>query len=118
MSCSRLVARALVVAATAVLLAAADGGVPDGGVPDGGAEGPEKISVKVGKSVELRLGFVCIEARCDDTAIVRVEDGGDHLKLKGLAEGKTLCGFWKERHPKPHRLFEVTVTADKQPPKR
>ena len=96
---------------------ARDGGVADATVPDGGEEGPEKISVAVGKTVELRLGFVCIESRCDDAEVVRVEDGGDHLKLRGLKQGRTLCGFWKERSPKPHRLFEVTVTAD-QPPKR
>jgi hypothetical protein len=95
-----------------------DGSVPDRDIPDGSDEAPEKVSVKVGKSVELRLGFVCIEWVCDDKSIARVEDGGDHLKLKGLAEGKTLCGFWKEKSPRPHRLFEVTVTADKPPPKR
>jgi hypothetical protein len=120
--------RFFVMGAVAVVLVAAadvgapdggtpDGGAPDGGVPDGGDEGPEKIAVQVGKSVELRLGFVCIESVCDDKMIVAVEDGRDHLKLKGLAEGKTLCGFWKERNPKPHRLFEVTVTPDKPPKK-
>jgi hypothetical protein len=117
-----LIRRLALGAVAALLLAAADGGAPDGGVPDGGAPdggeaGPERISVAVGKSVELRLGFVCIESRCDDTAIVKVEDGGDHLKLRGLAAGKTLCGFWKERSPRPHRLFEVTVTPDR-PPRR
>jgi hypothetical protein len=108
----------------ALLLAAAggeadgprDGGV-DAGAPDAAEEGPEKVSVAVGKTVELRLGFVCIESRCDDTEVVRVEDGGDHLKLRGLKQGRTLCGFWKESNPKPHRLFEVTVTKD-PPPKK
>ncbi len=83
---------------------------------DGGEDATEKISVVVGRTAELRLGFVCIESRCDDPEVVRVEDGGDHLKLRGLKEGRTLCGFWKERSPKPHRLFEVTVTPAK--PKR
>jgi hypothetical protein len=106
------VGRLLACGALAALLAAADGGPPDGGVPDGGEEGPEKVAVKVGKTVELRLGFVCIESRCDDPELVRVEDGGDHLKLRGLKAGRTLCGFWRERSPKPHRLLEVTVTPE------
>jgi hypothetical protein len=121
--------RLLLAGALAALLAAAgggggevaerDGGAADGAVGDGGEEGPEKINVTVDGTAELRLGFVCIESRCDDKEVVRVEDGGDHLKLRGLKEGRTRCGFWKEQNPKPHRLFEVTVTSKPpKPPKR
>ncbi len=87
---------------------------PDGGYdgPDGGpdaAEGPEKMVITVGAYAELRLGYPIIEAICDDTTVVRVEDGGDHLRLRGLAVGTTLCGFWKQKSPRPQRLIEVQV---------
>jgi hypothetical protein len=117
---------ALIVAfgAAAVLArpAPAADAAPDAGAPrprnDAGEELPETLTVAVGRHAELRLGWICIEARCDDTSVVRVEDGGDHLRLVGLAEGKTRCGFWKERSPAPHRLIEVVVVPAKKPPPR
>jgi hypothetical protein len=101
-------------------VAVADGGVGDAARPrnDAGEEGLETITIKVGKPAELRLGFVCIQSICDDEGIVRVEDGGDHLRLVGLAEGATRCGFWRDKSPYPHRLIRVVVTPDKPPPRR
>jgi hypothetical protein len=42
---------------------------------------------------------------------VRVEDGGDHLRLVGLAPGRTKCGFWSNpKSPAPSKVYEVVVT--------
>jgi hypothetical protein len=100
--------------------AVGDGAPADAPRPrnDAGEELPETVTISVGKHAELRLGFTIIEARCDDPDVVRVEDGGDHLRLVGLAVGQTLCGFWKEKHPRPHRLVQVVVVPEKAPPRR
>jgi hypothetical protein len=76
-----------------------------------------QIQIKVGETHQLRLGFIIVGLVCDDTSVVRVEDGGDHLRLVGLAPGRTKCGFWSNpRSPAPSRLYEVVVTG--APPSR
>jgi hypothetical protein len=57
-------------------------------------EGLPEIRIKVGEAYQLHLGFIIVGLVCDDTSVVRVEDGGDHLRLVGLAPGRTKCGFW------------------------
>ena len=57
-------------------------------------------------------------AEGEGTSVVRVEDGGDHLRLVGLAPGQTRCGFWSNpQSPAPSRVYEVVVTRA-PPPKR
>jgi len=58
------------------------------GVDDAGIR---KVSIKVGAFA--RLDIRAATGVCDDPAIIRVEDGGDHLRLVGLKAGKTMCGF-------------------------
>ena len=70
-----------------------------------------QIRIKVGESYQLHLGFIIVGLVCDDTSLVRVEDGGDHLRLVGLAPGRTNCGFWSNpQSPTPSRVYEVVVT--------
>jgi len=70
-----------------------------------------QIRIKVGEAYQLHLGFIIVGLVCDDTSLVRVEDGGDHLRLVGLAPGRTNCGFWSNpQSPTPSRVYEVVVT--------
>jgi hypothetical protein len=74
-------------------------------------EGLPQIRIKVGEAYQLHLGFIIVGLVCDDTSVVRVEDGGDHLRLVGLAPGQTKCGFWSNpQSPAPSRVYEVVVT--------
>jgi len=76
-----------------------------------------EIRIKVGEAYQLRLGFIIVGLVCDDTSVVRVEDGGDHLRLVGLAQGQTKCGFWSNpQSPAPSKVYEVVVT--RAPPTR
>jgi hypothetical protein len=69
-----------------------------------------------GEAYQLHLGFIIVGLVCDDTSVVRVEDGGDHLRLVGLAPGRTKCGFWSNpKSPAPSKVYEVVVT--RAPPK-
>jgi hypothetical protein len=70
-----------------------------------------------GEAYQLRLGFIIVGLVCDDTSIVRVEDGGNHLRLAGRAPGWTKCGFWSHpQSPAPSMFYEVVVT--RAPPAR
>ena len=70
-----------------------------------------QIRIKVGEAFQLHLGFIIVGLVCDDVAVVRVEDGGDHLRLVGLAPGRTKCGFWSNpKSPAPSKVYEVVVT--------
>ena len=70
-----------------------------------------QIRIKVGEAYQLHLGFIIVGLVCDDTSVVRVEDGGDHLRLVGLAQGQTQCGFWSTpKSPTPSKVYEVVVT--------
>jgi len=74
-------------------------------------EGLPQIRIKVGEAYQLHLGFIIVGLVCDDTSVVRVEDGGDHLRLVGLAPGQTKCGFWSNpQSPAPSRVYDVVVT--------
>src|SRR5262245_36086831 len=75
--------------------------------PDGGA--PTRIVIKVGKHADLYIRAA--QGQCDDRSVVRVEDAGDHLRLVGLKEGKTLCGFGG---PKAMRftVYEIIVIPE------
>jgi|GEM_PF-2272017 len=74
-------------------------------------EGLPEIRIKVGEAYQLHLGFIIVGLVCDDTSVVRVEDGGDHLRLVGLAPGRTKCGFWSNpKSPAPSKVYEVVVT--------
>jgi hypothetical protein len=76
-----------------------------------------QIRIKVGEAYQLHLGFIIVALVCDDTSVVRVEDGGDHLRLVGLAPGQTKCGFWSNpKSPAPSRVYGVVVTS--APPTR
>jgi hypothetical protein len=76
-----------------------------------------QIRIAVGEAYPLRLGFIIVGLVCDDTSMVRVEDGGDHLRLVGLVPGRTKCGFWSNpQSPTPSRVYEVVVT--RAPPAR
>jgi hypothetical protein len=70
-----------------------------------------QIRMKIGEVYQLHLGFIIVGLVCDDTSVVRVEDGGDHLRLVGLAPGRTKCGFWSNpKSPTPSKVYEVVVT--------
>lgn len=70
-----------------------------------------QIRIRVGEAYQLHLGFIIVGLVCDDTSVVRAEDGGDHLRLVGLAPGHTTCGFWSNpKSPTPSRVYEVIVT--------
>ncbi len=70
-----------------------------------------QILIKVGEVYQLHLGFIIVGLVCDDTSLVRIEDGGDHLRLVGLAPGRTKCGFWsKAQSPTPSRVYEVEIS--------
>jgi len=70
-----------------------------------------QIRIKVGEAFQLHIGFIIVGLICDDTSLVRVEDGGDHLRLVGLAPGRTKCGFWSNpKSPAPSKVYEVVVT--------
>ncbi|HEY3354043.1 MAG TPA: hypothetical protein VGQ83_12395 [Polyangia bacterium] len=97
------VAAAAAVAAAVGLAALAAG-------PAGGDEKLE-IRLKVGEVHELRLGFIAVRIVCDDLAVTRVEDGGDHLRVVGLGPGRTQCGFWSDgKSPYPAKLYDIIVT--------
>jgi hypothetical protein len=70
---------------------------------------PNVVRLRVGRTAELRLGSPAVRGTCDDPSIVRVEDGGDHLILRGLARGRTQCGFWSNVKLPP-RTFDIIVT--------
>jgi hypothetical protein len=77
-----------------------------------------QVRIAVGEAYQLRLGFIIVGLVCDDNSLVRVEDGGDHLRLVGLAPGRTKCGFWSNpQSPAPSKVYEVVVTRA-PPPKR
>jgi hypothetical protein len=73
------------------------------------AEPLPTVRLRVGRTAELRLGWPAVRGTCDDDSIVRVEDGGDHLILRGLARGRTQCGFWSNVKLPP-RTFDIIVT--------
>jgi hypothetical protein len=75
------------------------------------SEALPQIRIKVGEAYQLHLGFIIVGLVCDDTSVVRVEDGGDHLRLVGLTPGQTKCGFWSNpQSPAPSKLYDVVVT--------
>jgi hypothetical protein len=74
-----------------------------------------EIKVKVGEAAPLRLGWVLLGAVCDDTSLIKIEDGGDHLLVVGLAPGKTKCGFWRDYgNPAPAAVYQIVVSGSKR----
>jgi hypothetical protein len=71
-----------------------------------------EIKVKVGEAAPLHLGWILLGAVCDDNSLVKIEDGGDHLLVVGLAPGKTQCGFWRDYgNPAPAAVYQVVVSG-------
>jgi hypothetical protein len=68
------------------------------------------VILTVGASQEISLGYKPSMTICDDTSVVKVEDAGDAIRLTGLREGKTACGFRKAGGI-PGRVVQVTVVA-------
>ena len=75
-----------------------------------------RITIVLGGFELLRLEAPVSVGVCDDTSIVRVEDGGDALRLVGLKVGKTQCGFWTQQRTGQHTMVEVIVTT--APPRK
>lgn len=70
-----------------------------------------RLSVKVGEAGKVQLTFPAIATVCDDLSLIRVEDGGDFIRVVGVKAGQTKCGFWRiAEAPLPAVLYEITVT--------
>jgi len=77
-------------------------------------DGPARVVVEVGKTVEREVGFA-IGVRCDDPAIVAAEmraknEQTNVLVLTGLRAGQTLCRAGTQPS-QPSVLLEVRVIA-------
>jgi len=66
------------------------------------------VILTVGASQTVKLGYKPSMTICDDTNVVKVEDAGDSIRLTGLREGKTACGFRKAAGM-PGRVLTITV---------
>jgi hypothetical protein len=77
-----------------------------------GAADEDKMILEVGEAKVLHLGYKPGMIVCDDLKIVKVEDAGDAIRMTGLAEGKTSCGFRKSAGL-PGRVVDVEVVAPK-----
>ena len=71
------------------------------------------VILTVGASQTVKLGYKPGMTICDDTTVVKVEDTGDAIRLTGLREGKTACGF-RKAGGLPGRVLQVTVVAPKK----
>jgi hypothetical protein len=71
------------------------------------------VILTVGASQTVKLGYKPTMTICDDTNVVKVEDDGDAVRLTGIREGKTACGFRKAGGI-PGRVLQVTVIAPKK----
>ncbi len=75
-----------------------------------------QIKVKVGETFPLRLGWVLAGVVCDDAKLLKIEDGGDHLHVVGVAPGETKCGFWRDYgNPTPAIVYDVVVLPAAKP---
>jgi hypothetical protein len=71
-----------------------------------------EIKVKVGEAYQLRLGWIMLGVVCDDASLVKIEDGGDHIRLVGAIPGETKCGFWRDYgNPAPAAVYKVVVSG-------
>jgi hypothetical protein len=73
-------------------------------------EPARNVRLRVGETADLQLGWPAALGVCDDTTLVRVETDKT-LRLTGLAEGKTRCGFWSNPTCHTRVLVYVDVTA-------
>lgn len=105
-----------------------DGGAPDAGVTprapraswvhaDGGLLDAEtgvsdRVTVPVGGKQEVLLPQKILYGHCDDQSLLRIDGDGDTLIFRGLAPGRTHCGFWFFESPFPARYVEVVVTGE------
>jgi hypothetical protein len=72
----------------------------------------KQLTVKVGEAGKIHLAFPAASTVCDDLSLIRVEDGGDFIRVVGVKAGKTKCGFWRVADaPLPTVLVEITVVA-------
>ncbi len=70
-----------------------------------------QLTVKVGEAGRIQLAFPAASTVCDDLSLIRVEDGGDFIRVVGVKAGKTQCGFWRVADaPLPTVLYQITVT--------
>ena len=73
---------------------------------------PKRIDVKVGKTVEVDVGYA-IGVRCDDLALIEVamqtKETTNYFVVKGVREGTTQCRVGTEPQ-RPSILFDVRVT--------
>jgi hypothetical protein len=69
------------------------------------------LTVRVGETGRIQLTFPALGTVCDNLSLIRVEDGGDFIRVVGLKAGQTKCGFWRIADaPLPTVLYEITVT--------
>jgi hypothetical protein len=87
--------------------------------PASADNGPPRIAVTVGETVEVNVGYA-VGFRCDDLKLISAgmvtRDGTNVFVVKGLAAGKTLCRVGNETQASPSVLYEIVVTekaADK-----
>lgn len=78
------------------------------------ADGVEPITLRVGQTKTLDLGFLPAQIICDDLNVLEVRDARDRIQLVGKTAGRTLCSF-RAALTGFRRVFEVTVTAAIQP---
>ena len=71
------------------------------------------VVLTVGASKTIELGYKPSMTICDDTNVVKVEDTGAAIRLTGMHEGKTSCGF-RRAGGIPGRVVQVTVVAPKK----
>jgi hypothetical protein len=71
--------------------------------------GAEPMRLTRGKPIDFRPGFFPAQVVCDDLAIVKVEDAGDHFRISGLKAGTTLCGFSSIAPSGKRRVLEIVV---------
>jgi hypothetical protein len=87
----------------------ADGGFfSDAGVSD-------LVVVPVGGSQPVQFPHPIIFGHCDDQSLLRIDGTEDTLIIRGVAPGKTYCGFWYRKQSYPNRYVEVTVVGDAVP---
>jgi hypothetical protein len=82
------------------------------GMPPARAQAPtmRQLTVEVGQPGRVQLEFPVATTVCDDLSLLRLEDGGDHIRVVGLKPGRTKCGFWRlPDSPVPTVVYDIAI---------